>query len=63
KLDDKVELIKVLSDIKFYTREYLNDLINMTKYIELLMREKAPISDEIIGKLEILLHKIRKENM
>ena len=63
KLDDKVELIKVLSDIKFYTREYLNDLINMTKYIELLMRVKAPISDEIIGRLEILLHKICKENM
>lgn len=63
RLDDKVELMKALNDIRSYTEEHLNELANITKSIEVLMKENAPIGDEIIGKLEIILHKIRKENM
>ena len=62
KLNDKVELIKTLNDVKFYTKEHLKDVLEMIKYLELLDREKIPLSEDMINRIEILMHKILREN-
>nr|WP_232054822.1 serine/threonine-protein kinase [Thermococcus sp. 2319x1] len=61
KLNDKVELLNALEDLKFYTRENLDELLNAISQIEFMMKEGIPVSDELIDHLKVLLHKIEKE--
>ncbi|ALM75534.1 [protein ADP-ribosylglutamate] hydrolase [Thermococcus barophilus] len=61
KLNDKAELLNALGDLKFYTRENLESLLNAISQIEYMMKEGIPISDEFIDHLKVLLHKIERE--
>lgn len=61
-LNDKVELLNALEDLKFYTRENLEELLNAISQIELMIREGIPISGELIERLRVLLHRIQREN-
>nr|WP_240912194.1 serine/threonine-protein kinase [Thermococcus sp. M39] len=61
KLNDKAELLNALEDLKFYTRENRDRLLNVISQIELMMKEGIPVSDEFIDHLRVLLHKIEKE--
>jgi len=61
RLNDKAELLNALEDLKFYTRENLDELLNAISQIELMMKEGIPISDELIEQPKVLLHKIEKE--
>lgn len=62
KLNDKVGLINALEDMKFYTRENLDELLNAISQIELMMNEGIPISDDFVNMIEVLLHRIVREN-
>ncbi len=62
KLNDKVGLISALEDMKLYTKENLDELLNAISQIELMISEGIPISDEFVNMLEVLLQRILREN-
>lgn len=61
-LNRKAELLNTLNDLKFYTVQNLNDLLNAIETVELLIKEDLPISPEFIEKLKVLVHNIKREN-
>ncbi|ACS33301.1 PEGA domain-containing protein [Thermococcus gammatolerans] len=62
RLNDKVGLLNALEDLKVYTRENLDDLLNAINQVEVRLKEGIPVSDDLIERLEVLLHRIQREN-
>ncbi|WP_353797123.1 [protein ADP-ribosylglutamate] hydrolase [Thermococcus sp.] len=61
KLNDKAELLNALEDLRFYTKEHLTELQNVSSQIEFMIKEGIPISDEFVERLKILLHRIEQD--
>ncbi|USH00819.1 hypothetical protein K1720_00910 [Thermococcus argininiproducens] len=61
KLNDKAEPLNALEDLKFYTRENLDELLNTISQIEILIKEGIPVSDDLVEMLKVLLHRIEME--
>jgi len=61
KLNDKAELLTALDDLKFYTRENLDDLLNAIAQIEMLLKEGVPISPEVEERIRALVLRIEGE--
>ncbi|WP_010476896.1 protein kinase domain-containing protein [Thermococcus zilligii] len=60
-LNDKVELIKTLEDLKAFSKEHREELENAIGQFEVMMRESVPISKSTLDELEVLLHKVQRE--
>jgi len=61
-LNNKAELLNTLNDLKFYTIQNLTDLTNAINTVEMLVREGLPVSEELIERLKVLVHNIKREN-
>ncbi|AEO13926.1 serine/threonine-protein kinase [Thermococcus sp. AM4] len=61
-LNRKAELLNTLNDLKFYTVQNLADLTNAISTVELLIKENLPLSDDLIERLKVLVHNIKREN-
>lgn len=61
KLNDKAELLNALEDLKFYTRENLDELLNAISQIEFMIVEGIPVSEEFVESIRVLLHKVERE--
>ena len=61
KLNDKALLLEALDDLRFYTRENFEDLVNLITQIEMLTREGIPISGSLAEKIEVLVRRIEGE--
>ncbi|NJF25685.1 serine/threonine-protein kinase [Thermococcus sp. Bubb.Bath] len=61
-LNRKAELLNTLNDLKFYTVQNLNDLLNAINTVEALLKENLPVSEDFIGRLKVLVHDIEREN-
>ncbi|MBC7094471.1 MAG: protein kinase [Thermococcus sp.] len=61
RLNDKAELLNALEDLKFYTRENLDELLSAISQVEVMIKEGIPISDEFVEGLKVLLHRIERE--
>ncbi len=61
-LNKKAELLNVLNDLKFYTKDNLDDLLNAIERVEFMIEENIPIGKEYIDKLKILISNIKREN-
>jgi len=61
KLNDKAELLAALDDLKFYTRENFDDLMNAIAQIETLLKEGIPISAEVEERIRALVLRIEGE--
>jgi len=61
KLNDKAELLAALDDLKFYTRENLDDILNAIAQVELLLKEGIPISAEAEERVKALVLRIENE--
>ncbi|AEO13933.1 protein kinase [Thermococcus sp. AM4] len=61
KLNDKAELLAALDDLKFYTRENLDDLLSAIAQVELLLKEGIPIGPEVEEKVRALVLRIEGE--
>ena len=61
RLNDKAELLTALDDLKFYTRENLDDLLNAIAQIEMLLKEGVPISPEVEERVKALVLRIEGE--
>ncbi len=61
-LNKKAELLNVLNDLKFYTKDNLDDLLNAIERVEFMIEENVPIGKEYIDKLKILISNIKREN-
>ncbi|AEK71928.1 Serine/threonine protein kinase, putative S-layer protein [Thermococcus sp. 4557] len=61
RLNDKAELLAALDDLKFYTEENLDDLLNAIAQVEMLLKEGIPISSEVEEKVRALLLRIERE--
>ncbi|GAB6102220.1 protein kinase domain-containing protein [Thermococcus sp.] len=61
RLNDKAELLAALDDLKFYTRENLDDLLNAIAQVELLLKEGIPIGPEVEERVKALVLRIEGE--
>ncbi len=61
KLNDKALLLEALDDLRFYTRENFEDLVNLIAQVEMLTREGIPISGSLAEKIEVLVRRIEGE--
>lgn len=61
RLNDKAELLNALEDLKFYTKENLDELLNAISQVEVMIKEAIPLSDEFVEGLKVLLPRIEKE--
>ncbi len=61
-LNKKAELLNALNDLKFYTKDNLDDLLNAIERVEFMIEENVPIGKEYIDKLKILISNIKREN-
>jgi len=61
KLNDKAELLAALDDLKFYTRENLDDLLSAIEQVELLLKGGIPIGPEVEERLRALVLRIKEE--
>ncbi len=61
-LNRKAELLNTLNDLKFYTVQNLNDLLNAINTVEILLKENLPVKDDFIERLKVLVHNIEREN-
>ncbi|MBO8183446.1 MAG: PEGA domain-containing protein [Archaeoglobus sp.] len=59
--NEKAELIKVLQDLKDFTKDYKKELENAIKQFEMMIRDNVQITQSTIEELDVLLHKIRRE--
>jgi len=61
-LNRKAELLNTLNDLKFYTVQNLNDLLNAINTVETLLKENLPVGGDFIERLKVLVHNIKREN-
>lgn len=61
RLNDKAELLVALDDLKFYTRENLDDLLSAIEQVELLLKEGIPIGPEVEERLRALVLRVEGE--
>ncbi|AFL95923.1 putiative protein kinase 2 [Thermococcus cleftensis] len=61
RLNDKAELLAALDDLKFYTRENLDDLLSAIVQVEMLLKEGIPIGSEVEEKVRALVLRIERE--
>ena len=62
RLNDKVGLLNALEDLRFYTQENLDDLLNAIAHVEMLLEEGILVGNDLIERLTVLLHRIQREN-
>jgi len=62
--DMKPELLNHLNDLKFYrrSRDTLKEIVNVTKSVKLMIKERIPIVRNFRDRLKIVLHAVKKEN-
>ncbi len=61
KLNDKAELIIALEELKAFSKKHKDELEKLVERVELMVRERIPVGEELISGLKVLLHKIEKE--
>jgi len=61
-LDRKPELLNCLGDLKLYCRESLNEIVNAAKSVELMIKERIPVSEDFCDRLKVVLHAAKREN-
>jgi len=62
-MDDKVELLNALHDLKLYTTDSTNlkELIGMIEHIEYALEQGAPLPESYAGDVKMLVHRIKRE--
>ncbi len=61
KLNDKAELIICLEELKAFSKKHEDELQKVIERVELMIRKKIPVGEELISGLKVLFHKIEKE--
>jgi len=59
--NDKPGLIKMLEELKFYTKENLEELLSAIAHLEVMIAENISISPQFMDNLQLLLNRIEKE--
>jgi hypothetical protein len=61
RLNDKPGVIKALEDLEAYTRRYRDEVARLRSQFELLMRQGVPVRSDLVGELEVVLHRVERE--
>lgn len=59
--NDKPGVIKMLEELKFHTKENLEELLSAIAHLEVMIAENISISPQFMDNLQILLNRIEKE--